>query len=68
MRSSDGDRALVFKIEEGVAIRRLVKLGDAAGRRFVVLDGLVPGERVVVRGNETLQPGSRVVVVDAAGG
>jgi len=39
---------------------RLVTLGDAIGNRFEVLDGLAPGELVVVRGNERLRPGQAV--------
>lgn len=39
---------------------RQVSLGAAIGNRFEVLDGLVPGELVVVRGNERLQPGQAV--------
>lgn len=45
----------------GKAVPRPVKLGDAVGGRFVVLGGLKPGDIVVVRGNERLRPGQRVV-------
>lgn len=35
---------------------RPVRLGDAIGGRFIVLDGLQAGDVVVVRGNESLRP------------
>ncbi len=43
---------------------RLVAIGSAIGNRFEVLDGLVPGELVVVRGNERLQPGQAVAYTE----
>ena len=39
---------------------RLVTLGAAIGHRFEVVDGLAPGDLVVVRGNERLRPGQAV--------
>ena len=53
-------QAQVFVVVEGVAQPRDVVLGAAFGVRFVVIDGLVPGELVVVRGNERLFPGQAV--------
>lgn len=55
-----GGQALVFVVEEGAARPRPVLLGQAVGDRFQVLDGLQPGELVVVRGNERLRPGQAV--------
>ncbi len=54
------DGAAVYVVVDGVAERRLVSLGEAVGSRFEVLDGLIPGDLVVVRGNERLQPGQAV--------
>ena len=55
-----GAATLVFVVIKGKALPRPVKLGEAVGARFVVLKGLKPGERVVVRGNERLRPGQKV--------
>lgn len=55
-----GGRPVVYVVENGQAAVRPVRLGDAVGGRFVVLGGLKPGERVVVRGNERLRPGQKV--------
>lgn len=51
---------LVFVVADGAARPTPVKLGDAVGDRFVVLDGLAPDDIVVVRGNERLRPGQAV--------
>ena len=58
-RSVDG--AAVYVVVDGAVERRLVSLGEAIGSRFEVLDGLEPGDLVVVRGNERLRPGQAVV-------
>lgn len=52
-----GAGASVFVAVDGAAAPREVVLGEAVGSRFVVIDGLVPGDLVVVRGNERLRPG-----------
>ncbi len=52
--------AAVFVVIDGIAEHRLVSLGEAIGARFEVLDGVAPGDVVVVRGNERLMPGQAV--------
>ena len=52
--------AMVFVAADGTAEPRPVTLGEAVGDRFVVADGLAPGELVVVRGNERLRPGQPI--------
>jgi RND family efflux transporter MFP subunit len=54
------DGAIVFVITDGRALLRRVRLGEAVGNRFEVLEGLAEGDNVVVRGNERLVPGQRV--------
>ena len=54
------DGAAVCVGADGVAERRLVRLGEAVGSRFEVLEGIEPGDLVVVRGNERLRPGQAV--------
>jgi RND family efflux transporter MFP subunit len=43
-----------------VARQRLVKLGDTTGNDFVVLEGLKPGEHLIVSGTQFLQDGMPV--------
>ena len=54
------DGVAVFVVNGDGAERRLVTLGEAIGNRFEVLDGLEPGDLVVVRGNERLRPGQTI--------
>ena len=42
-----------------VSVRR-IKLGDKADKDVVVLDGLNPGDRVIVEGMQKVRPGSQV--------
>jgi RND family efflux transporter MFP subunit len=58
LRRPTGD--IVFVAVDGAARPRPVTLGEAVGERFVVEDGLAPGELVVVRGNERLRPGEPI--------
>ena len=53
---------MVYVVESGTAQIRQVRLGAAVGGRFEVEDGLEPGEVVVIRGNERLRTGQKVVV------
>jgi len=57
---------VVFVVTEGQAQLRNILLGEAAGSRYEVLDGLSEGDVVVVRGNERLQPGTPVVTDEAS--
>ena len=57
---------VVFIAAEGVALQRRVKLGNAAGDAFIVLDGLKPGEQVITRGNEGLVDGRKIKIGDPA--
>ena len=42
---------------------RSVRVGRGVGSNFEVLEGLKPGENVVIRGNERLGAGGQVRVV-----
>lgn len=58
---------MVFVVEEEVAQPRNVTLGGSVGDRLEVLSGLIPGDLVVVRGNERLRPGQTVNASKAGG-
>jgi len=64
IKQQGGD--IVFVVAEGAAEARPVRLGEAVGSRFEVLDGLAEGEPVVIRGNERLRPGQPVRVDQAS--
>lgn len=59
-------RRVVFVVADERAEMRAVLLGDALDGRFEVLEGLSPGEVVVVRGNERLRDQQAVRVEGGA--
>ncbi len=61
-----GIRSLVYVVVGDTAEMRPVTLGEPTGTRFEVLDGLAEGDRVVVRGNERLRPGAKILVDEAS--
>lgn len=63
-----GTRQVYVVGEDDVVQPRPVVLGAAIGNRFEVLDGLVPGDLVVTRGNERLRPGQSVAYGAPANG
>ena len=50
---------LVVDDQNTVAVRT-IKLGDKADKDVVVLEGLKPGERVIIEGMQKVRPGSQV--------
>jgi len=50
---------MVVDAQNTVSVRT-VKLGDKADKDVVVLDGLNPGERVIIEGMQKVRPGSQV--------
>lgn len=50
----------VYLVRDGMAELRKVRIGESVDGRFEVLDGLQPGDSVVVRGNERLHPGQKL--------
>jgi multidrug efflux system membrane fusion protein len=54
---------LAFVVEDGKAVERILTLGlRTSDGRVEVLDGLSPGETVVIRGGEALRDGAQVRV------
>ncbi len=58
---SQGANTTVFVVEAGTARSQPVRLGEAIGTRYEVLDGLAPGDIAVIRGNERLRTGQPVM-------
>ena len=62
----------VFLAQDGKAQPRTVEIGAPIGDRYEVVSGLVPGDEVVVRGNERLRPGQDISAmasdVESSGG
>jgi membrane fusion protein (multidrug efflux system) len=49
--------------DEGIARLRLLKTGRAIGADWQVLEGLKPGDRMIVQGLQKVQPGAAVTLV-----
>jgi len=58
----------VFVVKDELAERRTVRTGVLSGDAVEIVDGLVAGEPVVVRGAFNLRPGDRVAVAAAGAG
>jgi multidrug efflux system membrane fusion protein len=56
----------VVKPDQTVAVQK-VKVGPADGQNIAVLDGLQPGEKVVVDGSDRLREGAKVMVAGSGG-
>ncbi len=61
------DGAHVFRVARGdVAERVAVRLGNGSSDRIEVQGGLVPGDRVIVRGGERLRAGQAVTITTSS--
>lgn len=60
LKRPNGD--MVFVVKDHKAMPRPVTVGEAVGGRLEVVSGLKKGELVVIRGNERIQPGTKVRV------
>jgi membrane fusion protein (multidrug efflux system) len=55
-----GAKTVLVVDEQNVVSVRTIKLGDKANKEIIVLDGLNPGDRVIVEGMQKVRPGSQV--------
>jgi len=55
-----GAKTVLVVDAQNMVTVRTIKLGDEADKEVVVLDGLIPGERVIVEGMQKVRPGSQV--------
>ncbi len=53
----------VFVVKDGAAVRKNVRLGPIEGERVIILEGVEPGEEVIVLGHRDLIEGQPVEVV-----
>lgn len=60
------NRAFIFVLSEGKAVKRAIRTGAILGEEVVVLEGLSEGEEVVTDGAKYLREGSEVELVHAS--
>lgn len=65
---SRDDRNIVYVEEDGTARSRQVELGILEGWRVQVVEGLAPGQRVIVVGQRDVDDGQRVQVIRTVAG
>jgi HlyD family secretion protein len=63
----DGAEWAVFVIEDGVAVRRTVRVGGRGPLQAWIESGLAAGDRVIVYPGDSVRDGVRVKVVRTAG-
>lgn len=60
-----GDRQFVYKVtEEGIAEQVDVSTGMGLGERIEVFGGINPGDEIILRGAERLQPGQTLEIMN----
>jgi membrane fusion protein (multidrug efflux system) len=57
---------VVFVVKDGKALRRKVKTGIEGSDRIQVLEGINPGDKVIVSGHKELKDGMDVRVIESA--
>lgn len=62
LHSNQGDSVMVLNSEDKVESRKIVT-GTVSGTRFIVKEGLEPGDRVIVEGLQKIKPGIQVKAV-----
>ena len=56
----EGLRHLIFVVKDNMVERRVVRIGQRQEGRVEIVDGLKPGEIIVVRGVQRVRPGQIV--------
>ena len=46
----------VYVLKDNKAVKKAIKIGRSIGERFEVMEGLLPGEITITRGNERIKP------------
>jgi membrane fusion protein, multidrug efflux system len=65
---SEGLRHVVFLVKDGKIERRVIRIGQRQAARVEVVEGLQPGETLVVRGVQRVRPGAPVNAKPVGGG
>jgi membrane fusion protein (multidrug efflux system) len=65
-RDPKGDASAFLVGADGKVAQRTVHVGRTVGDQWLVEDGLLPGDRVIVEGLQKVQPGMPVRAVEAA--
>ena len=58
---SEGLRQIVYPVKDGKVERRVIRIGQRQSGRVEVVEGLQPGESIVVLGVQRVRPGAQVI-------
>jgi len=61
---NEGNKSVVYVIENDLARKVYITTGGEAGRKLVVTSGLKSGDKVVVQGQNIIENGTKVRIVD----
>lgn len=61
----EDNKAFVFVVQDGLAVRREVRIGRKSGMRVEILHGLLPGEIIVTEGLMLVENGSPLNIIDS---
>ncbi|MFH2079832.1 MAG: efflux transporter periplasmic adaptor subunit, partial [Pseudomonadota bacterium] len=53
-----------YVVEDGIAVRRPIVLGATSVGEVEILEGLQPGERIVISGTDNFEDAERVAIND----
>jgi HlyD family secretion protein len=54
----------VYVVQDGIAVRRPIRVGATAVSQLEILEGVEPGERVVIAGSEAFEDAATVRIID----
>ena len=63
-QQGSGVKSVYVVSDEGTAVNRVVELGRHFDSKYEILSGLEPGEKVVVKGQNSLRSGDKLKIVD----
>lgn len=63
-QQGSGQRSVFVVNEDGTVSSRVVSIGRHFDSNYEILDGIVEGEKVVIKGHSSLKNGSKVNVID----
>jgi membrane fusion protein (multidrug efflux system) len=62
---NEGDHRFVYIVDNGVAVKKEVKLGAEQGVLLEVKSGLTPGDQLIIEGNKMVEDQAKVRVVNS---
>ena len=58
-----GSKKIVYVFDNGLAKQKTIEVGISVGNKIEILNGLVEGELVVIKGNENLRPNEEIKII-----